>query len=314
MNGVSDYMNYLIAEKGLNELTIRGYRSVLEKAVQLLPSPITSVTKQDVLDWREMEVEEYEKANGTVNKEMTILKGYLKWLCHNNQISKEQWFDIEKIPRLPKGRQLPKVITLAQVQALFQKVNIQEDIGLRDAVMLFLMYRAGLRLDEVVKVNVDSINKDYTLITLTADMAKGNKEAAVPIDGESFRKCLKYWIEKVRPKHALPNERALLVNIGAPPHLSEVQGTRMTDRNVQIRTKMLMKKAGMPEWAGCHTLRHSRATHLLDAGMDLRYIQEFLRHENIQTTTIYTYVSKAALARKMQEFAPAEEQLQGLNL
>lgn len=181
-------------------------------------------------------------------------------------------------PRKP--RSLPKALDADQVGQLLDQTTEDDATALRDRAMAELFYSSGLRLAELVAVNIDDIDRHAGLITVTG---KGRKTRTVPV-GHAALTALDAWLA-VRPE--LP-EPALFIS---------QRGRRISVRNVQARLRLMSQKAGLHQHVHPHMLRHSFASHLLESSGDLRAVQELLGHSNISTTQIYTHLDFQHLAR-----------------
>lgn len=294
---LAQYDRWLKAEKNLSQTS----RSVYVECNRLFLTDInkhpSEIVREDIIDWRLMKLEEESYSPNTLNKYIAAIKSMARFLYQKRLIDANTFLDVTNISTLNGTKSVPKYITREQVEDLFRQCNLQKIIGWRDLVMLFLLYRGALRISEVQKLNIDDIVNNYSVIRI---IGKGGKEAVVPVDGKNFKKALRIWVEEKRPLVAHPDEKALIVS-------TQNGGKRINVRNLKARVYYLAKKAGLPHWFSPHSLRHSRATHLLDAGMDLRHIQELLRHSSIQSTVIYTYVSSDALKRELSIYSPEEE-------
>lgn len=294
---LAQYDRWLKAEKNLSQTS----RSVYVECNRLFLTDInkhpSEIVREDIIDWRLMKLEEESYSPNTLNKYIAAIKSMARFLYQKRLIDADTFLDVTNISTLNGTKSVPKYITREQVEDLFRQCNLQKIIGWRDLVMLFLLYRGALRISEVQKLNIDDIVDNYSVIRI---IGKGGKEAVVPVDGKNFKKALRIWVEEKRPLVAHPDEKALIVS-------TQNGGKRINVRNLKARVYYLAKKAGLPHWFSPHSLRHSRATHLLDAGMDLRHIQELLRHSSIQSTVIYTYVSSDALKRELSIYSPEEE-------
>lgn len=181
-------------------------------------------------------------------------------------------------PRKP--RSLPKALDADQVGQLLDDAGDDSPTALRDLAMAELFYSSGLRLAELVAVNIDDVDRHSGLITVTG---KGRKTRSVPV-GHAALKALEAWLA-VRPEVA---EKALFTS---------QRGRRISVRNVQERLRRMSREAGLHQNVHPHMLRHSFASHLLESSGDLRAVQELLGHSNISTTQIYTHLDFQHLSR-----------------
>ncbi|MCP4646440.1 MAG: tyrosine-type recombinase/integrase, partial [bacterium] len=178
------------------------------------------------------------------------------------------------------GKALPKVLSVAQVEALlFEPTKLSTLEAGRDKAMLEVLYATGMRVTEIISLNVEDVNLDDGYVRC---FGKGSKERLIPIHEQAIRELMAY-LKDVRPKVIKEGETALFVNR---------RGTRLTRQGFWLILKNYAKGLGIENEITPHTLRHSIATHLLHSGkMNLRELQEFLGHANISTTQIYTHLT-----------------------
>jgi integrase/recombinase XerC len=182
-------------------------------------------------------------------------------------------------PRKP--RRLPKTMDADQVDR-YLDFDDDSPLAMRDSAMAELFYSSGLRLSELAAVNVDDIDANTRLLTVTG---KGNKTRTVPVGNVAIT-AIQRWL-RVRPDHG-DESRALFTSS---------RGGRISVRNIQERLKLQGRRSGMHQDVHPHMLRHSFASHMLESSGDLRAVQELLGHANISTTQIYTHLDFQHLAK-----------------
>lgn len=191
-------------------------------------------------------------------------------------------------------RHLPEILSPQQVEALLKAPDLRTEKGIRDRAMLEMMYACGLRVSEVVNLQISQLHFDDGYIRV---LGKGSKERLVPIAKVSAKRVTDY-LQKVRP-HWLeggdPSKGIVFLS---------VRGNPLTRARIWQLIKELGRDAGLPEGVHPHTLRHSFASHLLSAGAPLRTIQEMLGHADIGTTQIYTHVDAQRLRDVHHTFHP----------
>ena len=183
-----------------------------------------------------------------------------------------------RLERLEDSRSKPTWLTVAEVHALYRATD-DSALGMRDRAMLAVFYGCGLRLNEGASLEVSDVLTNRGLLHVRK--GKGYRERYVPISGQAYE-LLQLYIDQGRPQ-LLQSTTAMLF-IGAN------KGVRMHKQSLYVRIKQLAKKAGIIKNIGTHTLRHSIATHLLQSGMELERIQEFLGHSQLDSTQIYTHL------------------------
>lgn len=228
-------------------------------------------------------------ASKTVIRRIAALRSFFKFLLREKYIKKDPTVGI----RGPKQQKsLPTVLTSDEVNSLLLSIKGSEPLDIRDRAILEMLYSTGMRVSELVSLDVDDINPHSDTIRV---MGKGRRERLVFM-GSYAKKAVDDYIRNARPKlirkdaDSLVKEtitRALFVNVR--------DGERLTCRSIQRMIKKRSIEAGLMKIPTPHTLRHSFATHMLDNGADLRSIQELLGHRRLATTEIYTHISKAHL-------------------
>jgi integrase/recombinase XerD len=191
-------------------------------------------------------------------------------------------------PRLP--RQLPRCLSEDEVEALLAAPGVQTDLGLRDKAMLELLYATGLRVSELVGLELGQLRLEEGFLLA---WGKGRKERVVPV-GESAEHWLGRYLREARPGLARGRHRTVFVNRS---------GGTLSRQGFWKILRGYAREVGIRE-VSPHTLRHSFATHLLEHGADLRAVQMLLGHADISTTQIYTHIHQARLRRLYDEFHP----------
>jgi len=192
-----------------------------------------------------------------------------------------------KAPKSPKN--LPKMLDVDQAAQLLE-IDNKDTLANRDKAILELIYSSGLRLSELVMLDIDSLDLTDAVVTV---VGKGKKTRAVPI-GKHARNAIKQWL-KCRDKMANNEEPALFVS---------QRGSRISRRSIQQRLKQWAMKQGLTNHVNPHMLRHSFASHLLESSGDLRAVQELLGHADISTTQVYTHLDFQHLANVYDDAHP----------
>ena len=231
-------------------------------------------------------------ARRTIARRFAALRSFFHYLCREGLMTVNPTLYLTT----PKWDQrLPRFLDQSQIEALLEKPDRSEMLGMRDAAMLELLYGTGMRLSELVGLNVRSIDLIEERIRV---IGKGDKERIIPLGGHALAGLKAYF--KVRPRLLRKTnqnkirEDALFVN---------QRGQRLTGRGVQ----MILARYGLEigqERLTPHMLRHTVATHLLDAGADLMAVKELLGHERLSTTQIYTHVALDRLKKAYEKAHP----------
>ncbi len=223
------------------------------------------------------------------------LKLFFRWLARQNVIVHNPASELE-MPRAEK--RLPaEVLTQAQVEKLLAIPDVNDPLGVRDRTMLELFYSTGIRRTELCRLDLPDLNPERQTLHVRG---KGNKDRVVPV-GERALAWVERYLREVRPRLCLDThtQALFLTGYGGPFNPDVV--SRMVVR--------WLKRAGVSRKGGCHTLRHACATHMLEHGADIRFIQQLLGHANLDTTAIYTEVSIKQLQEVHARCHPAAKRL-----
>jgi integrase/recombinase XerC len=213
-------------------------------------------------------------APSTIARRLASLRSFFRYLRREGLVAADPAAGLRN-PKQPK--RLPRLLRIDEVIRLLDAVPIETLAGLRDRAMLETLYGGGLRVSELVGLNLDDLDAESDLVRVRG---KGRRERLCPV-GDVSAGWIRRWIALRRPKR--PLEPALFLN---------QRGTRLTTRSVGRLLEAHLLRAGLVHAGSPHTLRHSFATHLLDSGADLRSVQELLGHRNLTTTQVYTHVTQ----------------------
>jgi len=274
-DAIADFLNYCIFEKGLSDKTRASYRNDLEIYKTFLESQAVYKVKQiNSNHIKDFLKERSNEEITTVAHNLTVIKNFHKYLLKERLVKNDVSEYIER-PKLKKS--LPKALNEADVDNLLN-IELHTAFDYRNKAMLELMYGCGLRVSELINLEINDIDITNCLIRI---VGKGNKERCIPL-GEYAIYYLKEYL-KVREQllKKRPCNKLFLNNHG--------QG--ITRQGFFKNLKELLELKGLNPNVSPHTLRHSFATHLINRGADLRSIQEMLGHSDISTTKIYTEVA-----------------------
>jgi len=293
-NYLKDFLHYLIVEKGLAENTIQSYRrdisdylTFIEKKLQI--TDINHVTRVHIMQFLS-HLKDEGKSSRTIARHIASIRSFHHFLILDKIVDHDPTVHIET-PH-PEFK-LPKVLNTDEVDTLLNTPDVTTTLGLRDKAMLELMYATGMRVSELVNLNINDIHLSMGFVRC---LGKGDKERIIPI-GKMATEALKQYLEKARPK--LINQKNKTDSLFMNHH-----GQRLSRQGFWKILKQMAVKAGIEKELTPHTLRHSFATHLLENGADLRSVQELLGHSDISTTQIYTHVTKTRLKDVYNQFHP----------
>ena len=224
----------------------------------------------------------------TVARQVSCLRRLYRYLLRERLVRSDPTVRLKR-PRQTKS--LPKSLSAGEVERLLAAPRVSEPLGMRNRAMLELMYASGLRVSELVSLQVGQLGRDAQCVRL---VGKGNKERLVPYGEEAA-----HWLERY-----LVEARPLLGSRPVGDVFLSRRGTALTRQMFWVVIRRTAREAGIEGPVSPHSLRHSFATHLVDHGADLRSVQLLLGHSSISTTQIYTQVAKARLQKLHAEHHP----------
>ncbi len=295
---IDNFLNYLTVEKGFSENTVVAYRNDL---YQLASFAEEETTKRDfTLSWASfgrqgmlsylLNLKERGYAATTVARKVAAAKSFFSFMVAEGNIKDNPTLNVTS-PRV--GKSLPKPISISQVRRLLeQPTKLSTLEAKRDRAILELLYASGMRVSELVSLNLGDIDIDDGSVRC---FGKGHKERLIPIAPRAAL-TVKEYLQEARP-HLSHNdaEQALFLNR---------RGDRLTRQGLWQILKGYAKSAELDKEITPHTLRHSFATHMLSGGADLRSVQELLGHANISTTQVYTHLTTEHVRRTYEKSHP----------
>ena len=286
---IEGFIDSVWMEKGLSKNTLSAYRQDLFNFSSWLKgSKLESVDKIKLLEYLAYRLKQGYSTRSTA-RTLSSLRAFYAFLVGKSVIVDNPTSKIDS-PKL--GHSLPKILSEEDVEKLIKAPDTKTLIGLRDRAMLELLYACGLRISELIKLDILDLNVRQGLVKV---MGKGDKERLVPMGEESLD-----WISLY-----LSYGRSLLLKNNQSPYLFlSNRGKGMTRQTFWYRIKKYAIKAGVDESLSPHTLRHAFATHLINHGADLRTVQLLLGHTSLSTTQIYTEVAKQRMKELHREHHP----------
>lgn len=278
---VMEYLAHLRIERGLSDNTLVAYEQDLSQFTHYRKEAnlqLAEIEPRHILDFL-LKIGGSELSPRTRARKVAALRGFFQYLIDEHFIDNDPTGDLES----PKfSLTLPDVLTISEVDKLLTAPTLDKPAGYRDRAILEVMYGAGLRVSEVLDLDLGDVDE----LGYVRCMGKGEKERIVPI-GRTALKAIAVYVEAARPRMVKnPRESALFLNS---------RGGRLSRQFVWKMLKKYAKDCGLTQDISPHTLRHSFATHLLQNGADLRAVQEMLGHVDISTTQIYTHLTKSHL-------------------
>ncbi len=277
VQNLSEYLEFLEVEKGLSENTIEAYRRDLSDFLIFCENrsieDINFIKRAEINSYV-LKLHDEKLTSTTVVRKIASLRGFFKWLCANEYCKSDPTLTLEQ-PKLPK--RLPKVMTIQEIEEILSQ-NLDE----LHTLILELLYGCGLRVSELVNINLNDIDIKAKYLRC---MGKGSKERLVPLGKKAVDAVKKFL--PVRDYNLKKN------NIAAKRLLINDKGRILTRQD--IYTFIHEQGEKIHKHISPHTLRHSFATHLIENGADLRVVQELLGHSDVATTQLYTHISKKRL-------------------
>ena len=295
---INSFLNYLTVEKGFSENTTFAYRNDLQQLASFAEEEATkqglmpswaNFSRQGMLSYM-LNLKERNYAATTIARKVAASRSFFGFLKAEGIIKTDP---TENMSSPSVGRSLPKPISISQVrQLLDQPAKLSTMEAKRDKTMLELLYASGMRISELVSLNLGDVDTEGGYVRC---FGKGHKERLVPIYEQAAR-MVKEYVEETRPKLVhYKDEVALFLN---------PRGERLTRQGFWQKLKDYAKSANLGKQISPHTLRHSFATHMLSGGADLRVVQELLGHANISTTQVYTHLTSEHVRRTYERSHP----------
>ncbi len=304
-NRLDAYLSHLGVERSLSPKTIQSYQEDLRHFIAWLDNrkldlkELTPPVLDEFLTWMAGRIIEkktvFKKgadddgfyAATSVARHFSSLRGFLKYMQNQGEYD----YSTESMLANPKlGRYLPEFLTCEEVDSVFESAANGKN-PLRDTALFELMYSAGLRISETLDIKVSQLDLENEWLL---PIGKGNKQRLVPL-GSKAKDNLRVWLEEGRPLTQPCTDNVILNSRGKP--MSRMGAWKIVQQHTQHLSKQVSP----------HTFRHSFATHCLEAGMDLRVLQELLGHADISTTQIYTHIDKDFIKLEHRQFHPREK-------
>ena len=290
---LEDYIHFLQVERQLSSNTISSYRRDLTDYIQSMEDaghPSINKVDRTAIIGHLQRLKMEGKSARTISRHISSIRSFHQFLLRDQVTDQDPTVHLE----LPKIEQkLPRVLSIDEIDRLIQAPDAATLQGKRDVALLELLYGTGMRVSELIGLDMQDIHLSMGFVRV---FGKGGKERIIPL-GRSAIQAVQCYVEEVRPQFTEKqrNVEALFVNM---------QGSRLTRQGCWKILKGHAQKAGIQKELTPHILRHSFATHLIENGADLRAVQEMLGHADISTTQIYTHVSKSRLKEVYVKFHP----------
>lgn len=291
---LQDFIHFLMVEKGLAENTIVSYERDLKRYLQYIQQveqlqKLNDISRLHIVQFLSF-IKKEGKSAKTIARHIASIRSFHQFLLREKVVDQDPTVHIET-PQ--QERSLPKVLSFKEVETLLNTPNTSTHFGVRDRAMLELLYATGIRVSELINLDLENVHLTMGFVRC---IGKGNKERIIPI-GKIATTAIETYIYESRSKlrNVKHKTDALFLN-----H----HGQRLTRQGFWKIIKKLASEAKIEKELTPHTLRHSFATHLLENGADLRAVQEMLGHADISTTQIYTHVTKTRLKDVYTKYHP----------
>ena len=294
---VEKFLSYMTVERGVSPNTLAAYRNDLYQLVEFLgadkdaasPAVVFSQVRPEEMTAFVLHLHEREYADTTRARKVASARSFFGFLVEEGMVAADPTEDLSS-PRL--GRSLPNALTIEEVESLLAAPRGEEVDAIRDRAMIELLYASGMRVSELVSLDLDDIDLGQGFIRC---FGKGSKERIVPIHRHA-NEAIKAYLAKARSRVANGSSgRATFLNRA---------GRRLTRQGFWLILQRLASQAGIKRKISPHTLRHSFATHLLRGGAPLRNVQELLGHANITTTQVYTHLTSEHVRTEYERSHP----------
>ncbi|MEQ6354973.1 site-specific tyrosine recombinase XerD [Lysinibacillus sp. M3] len=291
---IEDYIHFIQVERQLSDNTLASYRRDLENYVNFLRetegmSDFRKVERTTILRHLE-QLRMQGKTSRTVARHISSIRSFHQFLLREKRAETDPTVHLE-MPIIEQ--KLPNVLSIEEIEAILASPNRSKPQGIRDVAMLELLYGSGMRISELIALDLTDIHLTMGFVRV---FGKGGKERIIPL-GKSALSALSTYLDGARSQlqGKYLKTDAFFIN---------QRGKRLTRQGCWKLMKEHALKAGIQHELTPHTLRHSFATHLVENGADLRAVQEMLGHADISTTQIYTHISKSRLSEVYKQFHP----------
>lgn len=290
-----EFLRHLGVEKNASEHTVKSYREDLTQALQFFrerlgveeprPTQLSTRLLRALLAW----LHDQGYARSTVARRLAAVRSWCRYLCREGILATNPALGLRG-PRQEK--KLPRFLGQEEIDRILAAPNLAEPLGLRDRALLETLYSAGLRVSELTRLDLTDLDLPAGLATVRG---KGRRERLAMLGPQAVA-ALQAWFAVREAVGSRPGRQ--------PAVFLNKSGTRLSTRSVARLLEKYLQQTGLGQQASPHTLRHSFATHLLDAGADIRSVQELLGHRSLGTTQIYTHVTTQRLRESYHKAHP----------
>ena len=294
---IENYANYLRFEKNASENTIEAYVSDLQKLQDFAEQNLMNITpitiSYEYLQEFLYQVSKINYSERTQARWISSIKGFFSFLLED-ELREDNPSALLETPKL--GLYLPDTLSLEEIEKLISATEENTDLAKRNRCMIEVLYGCGLRVSELTELQISNINFKENYLKI---QGKGDKVRFVPL-ADYTADFIKNYINNIRSKQKINPKHSDILFLNS-------RGAQISRQMVFLIIKDIVKKAGIQKNISPHTFRHSFATHLLQNGADLRFIQEMLGHSSITTTEIYTHLNTEELHETILKYHPRNQ-------
>ena len=294
---IENYANYLRFEKNASENTIEAYVSDLQKLQDFAEQNLMNITPITIsyehLQEFLYQISKINYSERTQARWISSIKGFFSFLLED-ELREDNPSALLETPKL--GLYLPDTLSLEEIEKLISATEENTDLAKRNRCMIEVLYGCGLRVSELTELQISNINFKENYLKI---QGKGDKVRFVPL-ADYTADFIKNYINNIRSKQKINPKHSDILFLNS-------RGAQISRQMVFLIIKDIVKKAGIQKNISPHTFRHSFATHLLQNGADLRFIQEMLGHSSITTTEIYTHLNTEELHETILKYHPRNQ-------
>jgi len=286
---IQKFLFHLQKEKGYSIHTINAYRNDLEQFYLFLNGKsMLKVTQKQIQDFIAFELEKGINPK-TISRRLAALKSFFEYCVHFKNLDQNPTLFVEN---LKQTHSLPDYIDANNLSQILSSISVDTLLGTRDLAIMELFYSTGMRLSELVNLNVNDLDFSTQIVKV---FGKGRKERLIPF-GKHAKICIVNYLKKrgIAGKTQLKKTPLFVSN----------RKTRISNRTVQRRIRMYLMSVAGKGSSGPHTLRHAFATHLLERGADIRSVKELLGHDSLSSTQIYTHIQPEKMKQIYKQSHP----------
>lgn len=283
---VTRYIDYIRDEKGLTENTLEAYIRDINSFKEYMKDNdiegFNDANKTIVITYL-MNLQKKGRATSTISRNLASIRSFFQYLLNHDLVKEDPTLNL-KLPKIEK--RIPDILTEKEINVLLDQPNSHDFKGARDKAMLELLYATGLKVSEIVSLNIESVNLDLRIVSIK-DTGESNR--VIPI-GKMAIESLVHYLENFRENYEENYSEPLFINFS---------GNRLTRQGFWKILKHYTKQSNINKVITPHTIRHSFAVHLIENGADLKTVQEMLGHSDLSTTQIYAFASEDTNLRQV---------------